>query len=256
MAAELPADWPGPCDPRWPAGVRAVTTTRGEPHGFGFNLGDHVDDDPARVADHRRQLVRRTGVTAIQWLRQVHGTRCIEATAASVSGETPEADAVWTRTAGIGIAVLTADCVPVVVAARDGSAVGVAHGGWRGLVGGVIAALVEAMPVAVEDTVAWIGPAIGPDAYEVGEDVAAAVRGLPAPAVRAGTASGSDRLLRAGHRRGRYQLDLFGLTRTLLADAGVSRVETEALCTFTDARFYSYRGEGRTGRMATVAWLA
>lgn len=250
MAPEFPADWPVPAGPGWPAGVYALTTTRGEPHGFGFNLGDHVGDDPGRVAEHRRRLIRRTGVAAVQWLRQVHGTRCVEATVASVSDALPEADAVWTRTAGLGIAVLTADCVPVVVAARDGSAVGVAHGGWRGLVGGVVAALLEAMPVAAGDTVAWIGPAIGADAYEVGQDVAAAVRALPA---LAGRDAG---VLRPGVRRNHHQLDLFALTRLLLAEAGVWRIDTAALCTCTDARFYSYRGEGRTGRMATLAWLA
>lgn len=253
MAADGPADWPTPSDPGWPAGVRALTTTRGETQGFGFNLGDHVGDDPDRVAERRRLLVRRTGVAAIQWLRQVHGTRCVEATAASASAGAPEADAVWTGTAGLGIAVLTADCVPVVVAARDGSAVGIAHGGWRGLVGGVVAALLEAMPVAAQDTVAWIGPAIGPDAYEVGEEVTAAVRALPA---LGGHASDADRVLRAGRRPDRYQLDLFALTRALLVEAGVTSIQSDGLCTFTDARFYSYRGDGQTGRMATVAWLA
>jgi YfiH family protein len=248
MTAEFGSDWPTPNRAAWPPGVRALTTTRGASGGFGFNLGDHVGDDPARVLERRRLLVERTGVSAIQWLRQVHGTRCVEATPTSVAAPVPEADAAWTRTRGLGIAVLTADCVPVVVAARDGSAVGVAHGGWRGLVGGVVAAMLDAMPVDASDAVAWIGPAIGPDAYEVGEDVAAAVRTMPHP-----EAAGA---LLAGRRPGRYQLDLFALTRALLERAGVGSIATGAQCTFTDARFYSFRGEGDTGRMATLAWLA
>ncbi|MAT83373.1 MAG: hypothetical protein CMD39_03700, partial [Gammaproteobacteria bacterium] len=127
---------------------------------------------------------------------------------------------------------------------------GVAHGGWRGLVGGVVGALLSAMPVAAGDAVAWIGPAIGPDAYEVGDDVAAAVRALPGVAGPVG-----EEVLRIGRRPDRYQLDLFALTRALLAQAGVTRIITDRLCTHDDPRFYSYRREGETGRMATLAWL-
>lgn len=250
MTADVAADWPVAAGPDWPARVGAFTTTRGDAPGFGFNLGDHVGDDPDQVARRRRLLAGRAGLAGIQWLRQVHGVRCIEATATSVTGDVPEADAAWTRARGVGVAVLTADCVPLVVAAADGSAVGVAHGGWRGLVGGVVGALLSAMPVAAGDAVAWIGPAIGPDAYEVGDDVAAAVRALPGVAGPVG-----EEVLRIGRRPDRYQLDLFALTRALLAQAGVTRIITDRLCTHDDPRFYSYRGEGETGRMATLAWL-
>lgn len=244
--------WVRPPMPPWPRGVQALTTTRTapgpEPRGLGgWNLADHVGDDAAAVAANRRSLSSLTGVGEVQWLRQVHGTRCIESrreTAARV----PEADAAWTAEPGLALAVLTADCVPVVVCDREASVVGVAHGGWRGLVAGVLDALVSCLPVPPGELTAWLGPAIGPGAYEVGEDVVNAVTGL----------SDGERLgvecLQAG-RSGRAHLDLFALSEQLLWRAGVRTVTTERLCTYSDRRFFSYRREGQTGRMVTLAWI-
>ncbi|MEQ8483281.1 MAG: peptidoglycan editing factor PgeF [Pseudomonadales bacterium] len=247
------ADWVAP-GPGWPASVTALTTVRqpwavrGHSQGpFGtWNLADHVDDAPAAVAANRAALLSATGVSGVQWLQQVHGTAVVAADG-ETARQVPVADAAWTRQPGLAVAVLTADCVPVVLADRAGTVVGVAHGGWRGLVGGVIGALVAAMPVPATGLVAWVGPAIGPAAYEVGDDVAGAVAGLDRNL--------ADVCLRPGRRPGKHQLDLFALTASLLAASGVAVVPFERTCTFSDARFYSYRRDGVTGRMATLAWL-
>jgi polyphenol oxidase len=252
-------DWVVPGARPWPARARALTTIR-RPDGAGsgaragvstgpyaaLNLADHVGDDAAAVAANRAGLRQATGVTAIQWLSQVHGNRCVEAHPASVEA-CPEADAAWTSSPGIAVAILTADCVPVVIADLDGGAVGIAHGGWRGLVGGVIDNLIRALPAPPRRLCAWIGPAIGPQAYEVGEDVVEAVRGVSVAVAGA--------CVRPGQRPGKYQLDLFALTAALLAREGVAVVPGERLCTYSDSRFYSFRRDGTTGRMATLAWL-
>ena len=184
---------------------------------------------------------------AVQRLIQVHGNRCIEARWETV-GERPEADAAWTRARGMAVRVVTADCVPAVICDRAATVVGVAHGGWRGLVSGVLEALVDALPVAPGELIAWLGPAIGPAAYEVGHDVVSAVCGL-ADGERLAAAC-----LRPG-TPGKHYLDLFTLSERLLERAGVGEVSTERLCTYSDRRFYSYRRDGTTGRMATFGWL-
>jgi len=246
-------DWVTPPDGRWPRAVGALTTTRHGPEGtgragLGWNLASHVGDGPAAVAANRNSLAAATGVSQIQWLDQVHGAACVGATPAS-AGEAPQADAAWTAERGLGVAVLTADCVPVVVADRAGTVVGVAHGGWRGLVAGVLEALVADMPVAGHELLAWIGPAIGPEAFEVGEDVIEAIAALD------GGAALIVRCARPHPAPGKHFVDLFALTGALLERQGVEDVGGERLCTFHDERFYSFRREGRTGRMVTLAWL-
>lgn len=245
-------DWVEP-PPEWPGRARALTTTRrgggySRGHYAALNLGDHVGDGAAAVAANRRALTEATGVERVQWLRQVHGVRCVEADVESAA-RVPEADAAWTRVPGLGLAVLTADCVPLVLADRQGSVIGVAHGGWRGLVGGVAEALISALPAAPGDLVAWLGPSIGPVAYEVGEEVVGAVAALPEGE------SLMRRCLAPGARDGKVHLDLFELAGALLERSGVGSVLTDRLCTYTDLRFYSYRRDGATGRMATLAWL-
>ncbi len=258
----------------WPAppNVRALTTTRsgGVSRGRhqGLNLGVHSGDIAEAVAENRSRLKKLTlGADGkLQWLTQVHGNRCIRADARSCR-TAPEADACWTTRAGIGLAIQTADCVPIVLARCDGSAVGAAHGGWRGLVGGVVASLVEAMQsgraadgaggsrsrqtterCASASLRAWIGPAIGPAAYEVGEDVHSAVAQATGPGAVAAFFS-------PGNRPGKWHLDLFTLTEWLLRRAGVAEIHCPRLCTWSDQRFYSYRRDGRTGRMATLVWM-
>jgi hypothetical protein len=252
----MPPEWVRPADPAWPAAVPALTTTRdGGPRGghsrgvyASFNLALHVGDRADAVAANRAWLVDHIGPGRVQWLEQVHGVRVIEAS--SLTAETvPRADAAWTTERHLALAILTADCVPVVVADRAGTVVGVAHGGWRGLVGGVLAALVSAMPADPAELVAWLGPAIGPSAYQVGEEVVAAVAALPDGAAL------TSEVCRPAGKPGAHQLNLFALSERLLRRAGVARVSTDRLCTFRDGRFYSYRRDGVTGRMATVAWL-
>lgn len=245
--------WVTPEDPRWPGRLGALTTTRQPPPGvgggrYGWNQAAHVDDRPDAVARQRRALVAQSGVFGVQWLTQVHGRACFEAGPDTLA-QAPQADAVWTRQRGLGLAILTADCVPVVLGDGDATVIGAAHGGWRGLVGGVLEELVAALPVPAAALAAWLGPAIGPDAYQVGDDVAAAIAGLADGDVLA------RRVLRRDPAPGHHRLDLFELSRALLERAGVGRVYSERHCTFSDARFYSYRRDGRTGRMATLAWL-
>jgi len=235
--------------PDMPAGAGALSTTRSGGVSVGpyasMNLAVHVGDRPAAVAQNRRLLLDESGCSAIQWLTQVHGSRCILATHASATGA-PEADAAWTEEPGLALAVLTADCVPVVLCALNGSAVAVAHAGWRGLVAGVLAATVDAMPVAPGALQAWIGPAIGPASYEVGEDVFHAARGVMAEA---------EAFFAAAAGSGKYQLDLAGFARQQLRQLGVRAVLGDDICCAADERFFSFRRDGVTGRMATLAWL-
>ena len=203
---------------------------------------------PQTEARQHRDFLRATTtghVGRLQWLRQVHGNRCIRATFDSCA-TAPEADAVWTDETGLGLVVQTADCVPIAVADQTGDRIGIAHGGWRGLVGGVIESLVEALGNTAP-LVAWIGPAIGPDAYEVGAEVRTA-------ACSAFGAALAKEVFIPGARPGKWQLDLYALSARLLAAVGVTQVHGDRLCTYSDPRFYSYRRDGVTGRMATVIW--
>lgn len=210
-----------------------------------LNLGDHVGDDPEAVRENRARLRRRLGCRQLQWLDQVHGTTVLHATSSTATLPPPTADAAWTSEPGLALAVLTADCLPVVLAARDASVVGVAHAGWRGLLGGVLGELLAAMPAAPGILAAWLGPAISRDAYEIGEDVAGIVRGLEA-------ATGC---LLPGRARGKYYLDLFRLAENQLRLAGVGEVRSSGVCAATSPATYSYRRDGVTGRMATVCWI-
>ncbi len=230
----------------WPYGehLRALTTTRtgGVSQGAcsGFNLADHVGDDPAQVAANRAILARHLGGLPVQWLEQVHGVRVVEAGREAL----PRADAVWTAERGQVLAVLTADCLPVVLGDKAGRIVALAHGGWRGLVDGILAETVAAMPIRPE--VAWLGPAIGADVYEVGEEVLERVARKEAEYEQA---------LRRGPLPGKGYLDLSRLAALQLAGLGIREVYRSGLSTWDTERFYSYRREGQTGRMATLAWL-
>ncbi|MBU4612812.1 peptidoglycan editing factor PgeF [Achromobacter sp. GG226] len=231
--------------PAWP-GVRVGVTTRAggasAPPFDTFNLGDHVGDDPAAVA-HNRARLRQAMPDDPCWLRQVHGTHVHDADA--VHDGLPEADAAVTTRVGRLLAILTADCLPVVLTDTQGRVLGVAHAGWRGLAGGVLEATLAALKARAPDArwQAWIGPAIGPSAFEVGADVLSAFPDATRFFVP-----------RDGHP-GKWWCDLPGLATARLAAAGVEDVVCSDLCTVADARFYSYRRDGQTGRIATVAWL-
>ncbi len=240
-AARYP-DWPAP------GNVRAFTTLR---HGAGlsappfdsFNLGARCGDDPQAVIANREELIRHFALpSSPRWLQQVHETHV----AAEPADDEPVADAAITATPGVVLAVLTADCLPVLFCAGDGSEVGVAHAGWRGLASGVIETTVAAMHASPDKLLAWLGPAAGPGAYEVGAEVRMAFVECDAAAADAFVPT----------RPGHWSCDLYALARRRLHAAGVARIYGGGLCTISDPqRFYSYRRDGQTGRMASVIFL-
>ena len=240
MTAYIVPHWPAP------ANVCALQSTRQggiSPAPWdSFNLGDHVGDDPARVAANRSVL---HGLLPAEpaWLQQVHGILAVDA--AKVV-KTVEADAAFSRTADCVCAVMTADCLPVLFCDRAGTVVAAAHAGWRGLLAGVLESTIAAMDVAPGELLAWLGPAIGPEAFEVGDEVRAAFVARDPAAASA---------FRAG-QPGKWLADLEALARQRLAQAGVTDLHGGGMCTVSDAeRFFSYRRDGQTGRMATLIWL-
>lgn len=244
--------------PEWdvPAGVHAVVTTRaggvsGAPWDS-LNLGMHVGDDPGSVRENRARLVAALrGIapcSAPQWLNQVHGVAVAEAEpdAEKRLHHVPDADAVTTAATGIPCVVMTADCLPVFFCDADGTRVAVAHAGWRGLCDGVLEAVVARFPVP-ERVLVWLGPAIGPERFEVGAEVRAAFMAKDAGAAAA---------FRPGPNVGRWLADIYALARLRLERVGVHGVSGGGFCTVTEGeRFFSYRRDGHTGRMASVIWL-
>jgi polyphenol oxidase len=244
MAGYRTADWPAP------PGVHAIVTTRDGGASAGpkssFNLAAHVGDDPTAVAENRRRLRAALDLPGEPlWLRQVHGTAV--AVHDGTAAREPEADAAVTFEQGRVLAVLTADCLPVVLASRDGRRLGVAHAGWRGLAGGVLEATAAALGVPGDALVAWLGPAIGAAAFEVGDEVRAAfVEADPATSTAF-----------AANARGRWQADLYALARRRLGRLGVTEIAGGGECTYAQPdTWYSFRRDRDCGRMATVAWLA
>jgi len=234
--------------PDWPAPeqVGALVTTRAggvsrAPY-TGLNLGGHVGDDPASVAQNRA-ILRAALPAEPVWLKQVHGGAVFDADGGNAS---TEADASMTRQAGRVCAVLTADCLPVLFCDHDGSVVAAAHAGWRGLVGGVLEATVAAMQVPADSVMAWLGPAIGVQAFEVGDEVREAFVAMQPHASAAFVAQ----------RRGKWLADIYALARLRLQRIGVNHIYGGGTCTYSEAaRFYSYRRDGATGRMASLIWL-
>lgn len=239
--------------PDWPAPptVHALSTTRAGGFSRGpyrsFNLGDRTGDDPETVARNRTVLEARVP-GPIPWLRQVHGTNVVDRDRAHVPLPAPppaEADAARTALALNVCAVLTADCLPVLLCDRQGTEVAAVHAGWRGLAAGVLERTVAAMRSPPRSLLAWLGPAISGEAYEVGEDVR--------DAFAAEEAAGAGAFTRVGSR---WHFDLVTMARHRLKEAGVTELSGGHWCTYRDAdRFFSYRRDGRCGRMATLVWL-
>jgi YfiH family protein len=236
--------------PRWPAPARvhAVSTTRhggiSRPPYESLNLADHVGDDPGAVAANRGLLEQALQLPAMPaWLQQVHGTQVVDAAGVTLP---VAADAAYAREPGVVCAVLTADCLPVLLCDRGGQFVAAAHAGWRGLAAGVIEQTIAALPLPGGELLAWLGPAISPEAYVVGEEVRETfVAHDPAAAVAFRPAAG-----------GGWHADLYRLARQRLQSHGVSAVHGGEFCTLQDpVRFYSYRRDGVTGRMASLIWL-
>lgn len=219
-----------------------------------LNLGDAVGDDPAAVAENRRRFVAATGARPF-WLRQVHGARVVRASAATLDAEPAQADAAWTDEPGIACIVQVADCLPVLLAAPHGAAVAAAHAGWRGLAAGVVEAALSALCAAARcdaaQVCAWLGPCIGPRRFEVGAEVLQAFGESPQQAQpRRFVASVG------AHGAPRWLANLPQLARERLQRAGVRRIAGGQWCTVEQAaQFFSYRRDGRTGRLAAAVWI-
>ncbi len=245
MKKYLTPEWPSP------ANVRAVSTTRLSGNSAvpfcSFNLGDHVGDDPAAVQRNRDALCDElTLPDAPQWLNQVHGSdiryvdqRCDNA---------PDADAAWTDQPGRVLSIMTADCLPVLITAKSGVCIAAIHGGWRGLLDEVIQKTVAALPVPPGELLAWLGPAIGPQAFEVGAEVREAF---------VQKNKGFDCCFVAQPGAEKFLADIFAIGRLCLHHAGITEISGGVHCTFQDQKhFFSYRRDaGSTGRMASLIWL-
>ena len=266
-AAWVEPDWPAP------GGVRALSTFRNggasaAPYAS-LNLGAHVGDVAAAVAENRRRLAREAGLPSQPvWLTQVHGINVADLDAADGVGGAADsgrparalapADAAFTRQPGRVCAILTADCLPILLAADSGNLVAAVHAGWRGLAGGVIEATVQALAAPPAGLMAWLGPAIGPQHFEVGPEVREALLSGDSRAgvdARLGAGSGAEAAF-ALNARGRFMADLGALARRRLTALGINRIHGGGECTFAAGdRYFSHRRDGVTGRQATLIWL-
>ena len=219
-----------------------------------LNLGVHVGDDPVAVAENRRRVGEALALPAAPlWLEQVHGADVfdtdragVESALAAAAPLPPRADAIIVRRPGVVCCIQVADCLPVLLAARDGSVIAAAHAGWRGLAAGVLENAVGAMTRPAAELVAWLGPAIGPTKFEVGAQVREAFVSRDLAAAQAF----------APNERGRWMCDLRLLAQLRLAALGVPAVDCDRSCTATDPqRFFSHRRDGNSGRMAALIWL-
>ncbi|MCA7923742.1 peptidoglycan editing factor PgeF [Burkholderia cenocepacia] len=278
MTNLAPLTWQDCVQPDWqvPPRVRALITTRDGgvsegPYGRwqdgvalpgGMNLGLHTGDDPDHVAVNRARVLALAGQSSAAWLEQVHGARIVQADeviAAAPAATAPvQADASVTNQAGAVCVVMVADCLPVLLCDAQGRAVGAAHAGWRGLAAGIVeqtAARVAALAGGATDTLhAYLGPAIGPRAFEVGAEVRDAFLDTAAQSEHDETRHA---FVAIDGAPGKFLADLYALARLRLARAGVTRVSGGTACTVAEpARFYSYRRDRVTGRMAAAIWLA
>ncbi|MEB0042439.1 peptidoglycan editing factor PgeF [Pseudomonas sp. MH10] len=239
MTEWLIPDWPAP------ANIKSCVTTRAGGVSLApfdsFNLGDHVDDDPDAVAANRFRLTSHLGIQPA-WLSQVHGVEVVHADPRRVIA----ADASWTDTPHVACTIMTADCLPVLFCDRSGTRVAAAHGGWRGLAAGILEATVVQMAVPASEIIVWLGPAIGPQAFEVGPEVREAFISTHPETLDAFLPSVND---------GRFMADIYGLARLRLAACGVIAVYGGGFCTVNDPRFYSFRRSARTGRFASLVWI-
>ncbi len=237
--------------PGWPspARVRSASSTRqggvSQSPFDSLNLALHVDDRMADVVSNRRRLAEKLALPGEpHWLNQVHGTTVVDLD--EVLSELPDADASVTRTANTVCAVLTADCLPVLFCDRGGTQVAAAHAGWRGLAAGMLETTVETFTAAPEEILVWLGPAIGSQAFEVGDEVRQAFCDVDPTAEQAFMAT----------RPGHWNADLGQLARQHLARMGINNVYGGGHCTFSEADdFYSFRRDGNTGRMVSLIWL-
>ena len=241
--------------PCWsaPPSVKALVSYRNDDGSLygAFNLADHVGDDPLRVAANRRQLLQDCpGLQSIQWLEQVHGSAVVDA---DQGFETPVADACYSRRSGRGCAVMTADCLPVLFCDTDGRQVAAAHAGWRGLAAGVLEQTLATFSEPAENIMAWLGPAISQPFFEVGPEVREQfLQHVPARH----RSNIADAFTASANQPKHYMADLYHLARVRLQMAGVERVSGGNRCTYAEEKkYYSYRRDGQTGRMASLIYL-
>ncbi len=238
--------------PQWPqpATVRSCVTTRqggvSLPPYDALNLGLHVGDDPYAVNANRLSLIDLAGLPAApHWLEQVHGTDVVRLTKSTPYLPTLIADAVYTNQPGVVCAVMTADCLPVLFSSCTGDEVAAAHAGWRGLCAGMLEKTVAEFSAEPSDIVAWLGPAIGAQKFEVGGEVREAFISADAAASEAFQPAGN-----------KFLADIYHLARLRLMSCGVTHIYGGEYCTVTDSTtFYSYRRDARTGRMASLIWF-
>lgn len=238
--AFITPDWPAP------ANVKALQTTRNGGVSMGvyasLNLGDHVKDQPQHVAANR-QLLSTYLPSEPVWLNQVHGVRVIDA---ALSSCLENADASFTSRKQVVCVTMTADCLPVLLCDQNGTVVAAIHAGWRSLCDGIIEATIAAMPVPANQLMAWLGPAIGPEAFEVGSEVRAQFMAQDAQAESAFAAKGD-----------KWLGDLYTIARQRLQTLGVTQIYGGGRCTFSEPEnFFSFRRDGDTGRMGCFIWLA
>ena len=237
----IPADWPAPDNVVGGTTLRTGGVSAGE--FASLNLAAHVGDEPASVAENRQRFRSQYSLPSEpSWLKQVHG---ISVARGNSVPSTPAADGIVATAAGVVCAVLTADCLPVLLTTADGSTVAAAHAGWRGMSAGILEATVDALEVPSEQILAWLGPAISQPALEVGDEVREQFVNQSEAAEACFSANS----------RGRWQADLYGLATLRLRDCGVPRVFGGGSCTHTEPeRFFSFRRDGRCGRMATFIY--
>jgi len=242
MGDWIAPDWPAP------GSVRAVITTRKGGHSaspfHSLNLAEHVDDDPTTVARNRAVLIERLGLSSEpRWLQQVHGCDVAEVGDESCGSS---ADAATTAVPGRVCVVMTADCLPLLLCNRAGTRVAAVHAGWRGLVDGVIEAALARFSEPGDELLAWMGPAIGPERFEVGDEVRA----------RFIAVNPADEAAFVAHGTGKWLADIYALARTRLDGANCGYIGGGDYCTVSDSeRFFSYRRDGVTGRMASLIWI-
>jgi len=235
--------------PDWPApkGVHAASTLRmggiSQAPFAALNLGSHVGDDLHAVEENRRRLQQQLPLPQPpQWLNQVHGTQVIKVPERVIQAA-PDADAIWSDSANRVCAVLTADCLPLLYCSNDGRYIAAAHAGWRGLAAGIVEQTLERLPVKADQVMVWLGPAIGAEAFQVGAEVVEAFVQQHAEDEMAFRVDGD-----------RWLMDIYQLAKNRLRRAGVQHIYGGEHCTFSDERFFSYRRENQTGRMATLIW--
>ncbi|WP_042142219.1 MULTISPECIES: peptidoglycan editing factor PgeF [unclassified Pseudoalteromonas] len=232
-----------------PKNIKSFTTTRkggvSKPPFDSFNIAYHVNDNPNDILTNRALLHEQLPCSAV-WLEQIHSNKVIEVNSKTDLNIVEQADALFTKEKNIPLAIMTADCLPILLTDEKGSQIAAIHGGWRGLAGGIINNTVACFDCNPSDIKAWLGPAIGPERFEVGQDVIDAFSKL-----------NINHLLGfKPQKNGKFLADIFVLAQQLLIQLGISHISSEQRCTYDDPElFYSYRRDNQTGRMASLIWI-